>query len=133
MPYFWFGNDGGSMPHRSEMVKLKKPEPVVDPKKVAKSKATLCTISKAPLERPIVMCKLGRLYNKVEVMEKLIAKSMPEEFKYIRGLKDIKTVKLNDNKDKTSKFPFSCPVTQVPYNGLKPFMALWSCGCVFSK
>ena len=84
------------MPHRSEMVKLKKPEPVVDPKKVAKFRATLCTMSKAKLERPVVVCKLGRLYNKVEVMEKLISKNVPKEFKYIRGLKDIKTLTLTD-------------------------------------
>ena len=72
------GNDGGSFPHRTEMVKLKPKEIVIDNKISAKSRATLCTLSKAKLKKPIVTCKLGRLYNKDQVVFKLIGKNVPE-------------------------------------------------------
>ena len=98
----WWGNDGGSMPHRTEMVKLKPKEIVIDKKQSAKARATLCTLSKAKLNKPIVTCKLGRLYNKIQVIKKLVTKNIPEEFKYIRGLKDIKSLKLTDNRIKNS-------------------------------
>jgi len=44
------GNDGGSFPHRTEMVKLKPKEVNLDRNKLAKAKATLCTLSKSKLK-----------------------------------------------------------------------------------
>jgi len=41
------GNDGGSFPHRTEMVKQKPKEIKLDRDKLAKAKANLCTLSKA--------------------------------------------------------------------------------------
>ena len=86
------GNDGGSMPHRTEMVKIKKREIRIDKKQSALSRSTLCTLSKAKLKKPIVTCKLGRFYNKEQVINQLVDKTIPEEFSYIRGLKDIKVL-----------------------------------------
>ena len=127
------GNDGGSFPHRTEMVKLKAKAVVVDQKISAKSRATLCTLSKAKLKKPIVTCKLGRLFNKDQIVMKLVSKTIPEEFKYIKSIKDVKELNLKDNKNPGSRYPFVCPIIQTPYNGLNTFYALWSCGCVFSK
>ena len=127
------GNDGGSFPHRTEMVKLKPKKIVIDNKISAKSRSTLCTLSKSKLRKPIVCCKLGLLYNKEVVLEKIILKSLPEEFKYIRNKKSIKELNLTANKNPDSKYPFVCPIIQTPFNGLHKFNALWSCGCVFSE
>jgi len=43
------GNDGGSFPHRSEMVKLKPKEVKFDKNLQTQAKSTLCTLSKAKL------------------------------------------------------------------------------------
>jgi hypothetical protein len=60
----------------------------------------LCQISKEPLQAPslndksnIYVCKLGYIYNKEELLKKLIEKQMPKEFIHIKKLKDVKDVK----------------------------------------
>ena len=58
------GNDGGSIPKRSEVVKQKKIKANVDKQAKAVARSTLCAISKEPLRAPIVACKRGLLYNK---------------------------------------------------------------------
>ena len=58
------GNDGGSIPKRSEVVKQKKKKQNVDKQAKAVARSTLCAISKEPLRVPIVACKRGLLYNK---------------------------------------------------------------------
>jgi hypothetical protein len=41
----------------------------------------------------ICVCKLGNIYNKEELLKKLIDKSMPKEFSHIKKLKDVKDIK----------------------------------------
>jgi hypothetical protein len=41
----------------------------------------------------ICVCKLGYIYNKEELLKKLIEKQMPKEFSHIKKLKDVKDVK----------------------------------------
>ena len=71
------GNDGGSIPHRREVVKQKKREERMDNFELAKSKSSLCALSKEPLTPPVVACRLGNLYNKEHLVQLLIEKKMP--------------------------------------------------------
>lgn len=80
------GNDGGSIPKRSEVVKQKKNTVEVDKSAKAVAKSTLCSISKEPLRSPIVVCKRGLLYNKEQLIKRLLEKTMPYEFRHIRKL-----------------------------------------------
>ena len=80
------GNDGGSIPKRSEVVKQKKNTVEVDKSAKAVARSTLCAISKEPLHSPIVVCKRGLLYNKEQLIKRLLEKTMPYEFRHIRKL-----------------------------------------------
>ena len=80
------GNDGGSIPKRSEVVKQKKNNVEVDKAAKAVARSTLCAISKEPLRAPIVVCKRGLLYNKEQLIKRLLEKTMPFEFRHIRKL-----------------------------------------------
>jgi len=86
------GNDGGSIPHRTEVVKTKQKEERKDNFEIAKAKASLCAISKEPLKKPIAVCRMGLLYNKEELVKRLIEKTIPGAFRHIRKLKDVKEV-----------------------------------------
>lgn len=91
------------------------------------------------------MCGLGRLYSKQNVIEHLLEKDkMPETASHIRSLKDIKTLSLSPNPvykdcDKTEGLldvrsaPYICKLIGLEMTGRFRFIALWSCGCVFSE
>jgi hypothetical protein len=68
------GNDGGSIPKRRDMVRERKREEKIENFEMAKTKSTLCAISKEPLRPPLVVCRLGLLYNKEEIVKRLIEK-----------------------------------------------------------
>ena len=103
------GNEGGSFAHRSEMVKMKKKVKKVDKHDAAKMKSQLCTLSKEKLKKPIVMCRLGNLYNKEEVLKRLCEKSMPSKgFDHIKKMKDIKEVKFEEGPEGE----ILCPLTK---------------------
>ncbi len=89
------GNDGGSIPRRREVVKSKKREVKAETHEVARAKARLCALTKEPLGgKHVVVCRLGLLYNKEEVIKKMIEKAMPKVFRHIRKIsKDVKDVK----------------------------------------
>ena len=67
------GCDGGSIPHRSELVKTKSKNPIVDTTLKLTSLWFLCHLSKEPLASPIVSCGLGKLYNKEAILEYLVS------------------------------------------------------------
>jgi len=81
---------------------------------------------------------MGHLFNKESVLQGLLEKSLPECFAHIRGMKDIKSLKFTTNpaslispdEDISS---FICPVTKMEFNGLQPFVAIWSTGYVLSE
>ena len=77
------GNDGGSIPKRSEVVKHKKNDVEVDKQAKNFAKSSLCAMSKEPLRHPIVACRRGLLYNKEHLIKRLLEKSMPSEFRHI--------------------------------------------------
>ncbi|RZC36400.1 Rtf2 domain containing protein [Asbolus verrucosus] len=132
------GCDGGTIPRRSELVKIKKKPETKDKTSHLIFQWRYCNISQQLLQRPIVTCGLGKLYNKSSIIEAIINKeSIPN---HIRTLKD--TVELNltnnpefheDNRTEIETSPFICSVTGLEMSGKFRFVALWSCGCVFSE
>jgi hypothetical protein len=133
------GCDGGSIPRRDELVKLKKKEEKPDPNEVERIKWSSCAISKEPLKEPIVACELGSLYNKETVIRHLLDKTMDESFKHIRTLKDLIPVRFTTNPAFDAKeedkpvSPFICPVTLAEVGRHQRFSLLKSCGCVLSE
>lgn len=92
------------------------------------------------------MCGLGRLYSKQNIIEQLLdkEKEMPETCKHIKSLRDIKDLVLTPNpiykdEDKTEGLldtrsaPYICKLIGLEMSGKFRFIALWSCGCVFSE
>ena len=104
-----------------------------------------CALSQQRLQEPIVMCGLGRLYSKQNVIEQLLEKEkMPEAVKHIKSMKDIKQLTLTPNpafteEDKTEGLldsrhaPYICKLIGLEMSGKFRFVALWSCGCVMSE
>lgn len=92
------------------------------------------------------MCGLGRLYSKQNVIEHLLEKGkMPESALHIKSLRDVKNLNLtpnptyNKDADKTEGMvdhrsaPFICKLIGLEMTGKFRFVALWTCGCVFSE
>ncbi|EGR32489.1 hypothetical protein IMG5_081230 [Ichthyophthirius multifiliis] len=127
------GNDGGSFQTRTDLVKEKPREVKIDNIVQARFRAKLCTLSKQRLKKPIVMCRIGNLYNFETVLKFLMEKKIPQQLSHIRKIKDVKEVNLQENIDKNSEYKFFCPLTQIDFNGMNKFVGLWSCGCVFSE
>jgi hypothetical protein len=135
------GCDGGSIPRREELVKLKKKAEKVDPTEVERIKWFTCAMSHERLKEPIVVCELGRLYNKEAVIRALIDKNIAEKFSHIRSLKDLITPRFTpnpaynassaDTDTSASRAPFLCPITLIEV-GHSPFDIIRTCGCVLS-
>jgi len=133
------GCDGGSIPRRDELVKMKKKEEKPDPNEVERIKWSSCAISKEPLKDPIVADELGFLYNKEAVIRHLLDKTMDESFKHVRSLKDLIPVHFTPNPafeekkgDENNVPPFICPIILVEV-GRHRFSLLKTCGCVLSE
>ncbi|KAJ3149677.1 hypothetical protein HDU86_006854 [Geranomyces michiganensis] len=149
------GCDGGSIPKRGELVKVKQAKERADPRVQLVIAWFFCQLSKQPLVQPVVADMLGRLYNKDAVLEYLLRKSGYGDgdliCKHITSFKDVTTLKLAPNPlftEKDSDLPsatvlgniderplvsrFVCPVTGREMNGKSRFAYLLTCGCVFS-
>lgn len=125
------GNDGGSIPKREELVKLKQKKQQADKDEQNRSKWRLCALSKQVLEPPIVACKLGYLYNKTAVLESLLDGSLPPEFSHIRKAKrDLINLNLHSIEGEKK---FVCPVTGLTMGGNYKFIAIVPCGCVIAE
>jgi len=141
------GNDGGSIPTRGEMVKIKKKTKQNDSAIMTRRLRWItCALSKQPLVQPIVADLLGNIFNKEEVIKSLIEKNMPQKFSYISSLKDIYEVNFTFSpkydptkplqvgvESDVNESPFQCPVTSQPANGQHPFSLIISCGHVLSE
>lgn len=106
-----------------------------------------CALTQERLREPIVMCGLGRLYTKQNIIEQLLdrEKEMPDACKHIKSLKDTRDLHLSRNpaykegEDKTEGMldhrsaPYICKLIGIEMSGKFRFVALWSCGCVFSE
>jgi hypothetical protein len=137
---------------RADLVKVKEGgNASVDPSVLAKVLATTCAISNKPLANPVVSDKLGRLYNKDSVVKYLLKRAESQKSKedvvagHIKGLKDVKELKLESNPSFTREIvasksteeelpaPFICPLTQREMKGKHRFVYLATCGCVMSE
>lgn len=141
------GNDGGSIPRREEMVRQKPKPERKDRHAENVAKWKLCCLSQQPLRAPVVVCPLGRLYNKEALIEQLLR---GKSTSHIRSLKDVVTLRLTENRSDASTLfgststdssstasqwhtsAFVCPITGVEMCGTQPFSYLRQCGCVFS-
>jgi len=136
------GCDGGSIPRRDELVKLKKKAEKVDPTEIERIKWFTCALSHERLKDPIVACELGHLYNKEAVIRALLEKSIDEKFSHIRSLKDLIIPRFTPNPTYNassaetdtsgSSSPFLCPITMVAVSNV-PFNIIRTCGCVLSE
>ena len=129
------GNDGGSIPHREDLIKEKPKETKFDKKLYAHTKSKLCTLTNQPLSKPIVVERIGNLFNKEAILNALITKKMSKAYCYIRKMKDVKDV---NSKTKTSSSDKSdetlvCPISGKEFNGVNKFTLLWSCGCLMAS
>merc|ERR1712137_578425 len=123
--------DGGSIPKREELVKLKKRK---ERDEQNRNKWGLCAFSKQPLVAPIVACKLGYLYNKTAILEALLEGNLPSEFSHIKKAKrDLINVNLNSVSEVEEKPKFICPVTGLTLGGNYRFIAMKNCGCVIAE
>lgn len=120
---------------------------VVDDDEARHTRWTVCRLSRQRLTPPVVIDRLGQLYNKDALLEYLIkrtTKSTSEEedhvARHIKSLKgDVRDAVLHPNpvpEDELGEaqyFPFACPISQRVMNGKHRFVCLWPCGCVASE
>lgn len=139
------GCDGGSIPRREEMVKLKKKQQKAEKDVELMAKWRHCALSGEELRFPIVACDLGRMYNKEALLLALLDKAnIPELVKHIRSLKDIVELNLTPNpgykpSDKADVYndvqaaKYVCPTSNLEMSGRYRFAFLRGCGCVFAE
>jgi hypothetical protein len=121
------GNDGGSIPKRSEMVKQEKRRA----KKVKSGQgSSVCSLTKEALRMPLVVCRRGLIYNKESLIKKMLDKTMPFEFRHIRKLSNLVTVSAASFDPETKQV--CCSVSRELLSDLKPFK-IYHCGCVVSE
>ena len=114
------GNDGGSMPHREDLIKEKPKEKKADQTLLAYNKSHICTLSSQNLIKPIVADRAGNLFTKEVVLEALVNKSMPRSYCYIRKVKDVKTLNI------ITKDPENDKITSDGKSQLNSFIILTS-------
>nr|CAI5825371.1 unnamed protein product [Callosobruchus analis] len=116
------GCDGGTIPRRDELVRVKKKPEAKDKDAELAFKWKCCAITQETLQEPIVICHLGKLYSKMSLIEALLDRStLPEMCRHIKSLKDVKTLNMTKNPEYKNE------------GKTEGFVALWSCGCVFSE
>ncbi|OIS97082.1 PREDICTED: protein RTF2 homolog [Nicotiana attenuata] len=137
------GGDGGATGAESrdcylKMYATKKPDKI-DPNEIRLSKWLNCALSNESLKHPVVVDKLGNLFNKEALVEALLKKRVPKQFGYIKGLKDMIPVELSVIPGKVDRgvgdgegTRFQCPITGLEFNGKYKFFALRGCGHVLS-
>jgi len=144
------GCDGGTIPTRDELVKLKKKPEQKDSDGHRLYKWQHCSITQQMLTKPVVACEMGRLYSKEAVIELLLSKdrsAAPARTEHIEKLKDIVSLQLTPNPaydDKKTSVgdgmyvdrlisPWICPVTGLEMNGRFKFVFPWTSGRVVAE
>ncbi|MBA0831002.1 hypothetical protein Goarm_015494 [Gossypium armourianum] len=102
------------------MYAVKKPDKV-DPNEKRLGKWLNCALSYEPLREPCMIDKLGNIFNKGALVEALLGKKLPKEFRHIKGLKDMINIKLSmiprKQSDAADGAMFQCPLTGLEFNG----------------
>lgn len=62
---------------------------------------TKCAVSGMELSEPVVICDLGHLYNKDQLIKRIIEKSLEKKFAHIKSLKHMFPATLHRNKAST--------------------------------
>ena len=143
------GGDGGAKPLGRKYLRSAKTKTKLERAnkvEVSVARYTNCALTDQTLREPVVCCRLGNMFNKVALIESILSKSMPKEFKHIKGMKDFVTLKFTKNPgfkadvsvdsnywSPCSGGKFMCPVTRVEMNGRHPFSVIWKSGVVVSK
>lgn len=146
------GCDGGTIPKRQEIVKNKKKDAVRDKNVDLSARWQFCALSGLRLKRPIVACRLGRLYNKDAVIEYLLDLKSSQESttstsvaSHIKSLRHVRELTLVDRSSSNTegssstssnehlRSQFVCPTTGLEMNGRYKFYLLFTCGCVLSE
>ncbi|XP_037710964.1 replication termination factor 2 [Drosophila subpulchrella] len=139
------GCDGGTIPRRDELVRVKQKPEQKDKDAEREFRWRHCTLTQQSLQEPIAMCGMGRLYSKQSVIERLLEKEpMPETAAHVKSMKDIRQLNPTPNpafteEDKsdglldTRHAPYICKLIGLEMSGKFRFVALWSCGCVVSE
>ncbi|KAK6136433.1 hypothetical protein DH2020_029854 [Rehmannia glutinosa] len=101
------GGDGGATGAESRdcylnMYAVKKPDKV-DPNEMRLSKWLNCSLSNEPLRHPIVIDKLGNLFNKEALVEGLLKKNLPKEFGYIKGIRGSDKIVINGTEEEVTE------------------------------
>ena len=137
------GGDGGSIPKRDSLAKTKKAKKTVAQVTFGRSRLlnwTHCALSKQILQEPVCCDDLGNLYNKVNLIEALLQKTLPKELRYIKKMKrdiihcnvtwreDIQSINVNDEE---SGGIIQCPISGLIGNGKYPFVCLRKCVYLF--
>ena len=129
------GNDGGVIAVKRKFMrhgKTKENGEKVEKEKVLMKRATSCSLTDEPLEAPIVVDDLGNLFNKAPLIERLLERTIPEQFGHIASLKDVTNCNFTSTITATKTGRFACPITMIEMNGRQPFVVIRSCGCVVS-
>ena len=109
-----------------------------------------CAQSSLPLVEPIVACELGNLYSKENLLTALVDKTLNKTCSHLRGLKDIRQLIFHASSsssassaagssasaagaDDEASSKWACPITQQPFNGVLPFVFIWTTGHVLSE
>ena len=141
------GGDGGVLPTGRKFIRgcgKSVEDKKEDGKNVTKAqimRTAICAQSSELLIEPIVACEMGNLYNKEAILSAFINKTLNPLYSHIRGMKDVKTLVFSPNpaysiihgSDSESCSKFVCPVTSMEFNGLHPFVVIWSTGFVVSE
>ncbi|EFP03312.1 hypothetical protein CRE_28280 [Caenorhabditis remanei] len=141
------GADGGTIPKRCELVQQKKKKEKLDKHVKNATKWRNCQLTQLPLKKPVIACRFGKLYNKEDVINAILSKTISKSAaaSHIKGPRDFVELKLSDNKDfkkgdvkgddynDVNQTEFICPITNVPMNGIQSFLVNWQCGCVYSE
>jgi len=144
------GCDGGTIPTRDELVKLKKKPEQRDKDGHRLYRWQHCAISQEPLRKPVVACELGKMYNKTSVIELLLSKdrsNAPMNTEHLEKLKDVVELQLTPNPAYNAEkhavgdgmyndaliSPWICPVTGLEMNGRFKFVFAFPTGKVIAE
>ena len=142
------GGDGGTKPLTHAQLKwmyssnLSAKDQKDDRKTIRQQRANLCAASQNPLSPPLAVTDLGFLCNKLDLIQKVLDKTLPTHLNHVKSMKNIHQATLepnpcfkqnaNDPKE-VVEHPFMCPVTKLPFNGKIPFIYLRPSGLIVSE